>query len=225
MLETAQRQCRTNGRPAQAGEGYEDTDSALIARILRGERRAHDAFVQRYERLIYRILYRMGFSGEEVEDLRQQVFVHLWEHDCRRLRQWRGGGKFSSYLGIVVTRLAWDTRRSRPAIPTPSIMWEAEEGGGICAPPDAAWDPEAAALRGERAAAVQGALDRLSRRDRELIRRRHGHEQSYREIAAALEITVNHVGVALARAEERLRRTLCQCYPDLFAGEKFASRL
>ncbi len=41
---------------------------------------------------------------------------------------------------------------------------------------------------------------------------------SYREIAAAMDMTVTNVGVALARAEGRLRALVLERYPDL-AGQ------
>jgi DNA-directed RNA polymerase specialized sigma24 family protein len=48
-------------------------------------------------------------------------------------------------------------------------------------------------------------MGKLSERDRDLIHRRYYLEESYRDIAEALGLTVNHVGVALFRAESRLK--------------------
>jgi RNA polymerase sigma factor (sigma-70 family) len=53
--------------------------------------------------------------------------------------------------------------------------------------------------------ALKAALQKLSDRDRDLIHRRYYLEESYREIGIALGMTVNHVGVALFRAESRLK--------------------
>jgi RNA polymerase sigma factor (sigma-70 family) len=52
---------------------------------------------------------------------------------------------------------------------------------------------------------LKAAMKKLSERDRDLIHRRYYLEESYREIAESLGITVNHVGVALFRAESRLK--------------------
>jgi len=59
-----------------------------------------------------------------------------------------------------------------------------------------------------RVGALKAAIGKLSERDRDLIHRRYYLEESYREIANALGITVNHVGVALFRAESRLKLIL-----------------
>ena len=66
-----------------------------------------------------------------------------------------------------------------------------------------------------RSEIVKRGLGNLSVRDRELIHRRYYRDESYREIAEALGITVNHVGVALMRAETRLKLALQKHRGDL----------
>jgi RNA polymerase sigma factor (sigma-70 family) len=55
---------------------------------------------------------------------------------------------------------------------------------------------------------IERAFARLSDRDRYLIHHRFILEQSPSEIAAALGITTNNVGVALSRARRRLKKIL-----------------
>jgi RNA polymerase sigma factor (sigma-70 family) len=52
---------------------------------------------------------------------------------------------------------------------------------------------------------IETALSKLSSRDRELIHRRYYRDESYLDIAVALGMTVNNVGVSLLRALNRLR--------------------
>jgi RNA polymerase sigma factor (sigma-70 family) len=59
-------------------------------------------------------------------------------------------------------------------------------------------------------------LQELRPRDASLIRQRYFDSKTYREIAAALGMADNQIGVTLARAESRLRAKLRQSYPDLF---------
>jgi len=197
-----------------------DTDAALIGAVLRGEKRAGDVFVARFGRLIAAILRRMGLSQQDREDLYQQVFVHLWEQNGRRLSLWqaRGGGKFSSYLEVVVVRLAYDyqhrvVERSRA---TDSLdQFDETADRAACRLSAAAPDlTEVVACRQQKAA-IDQMLTRLSPRDAQIIRRRHYHEQSYRDISDALGIRVEQVGIVLMRAERRLRKHLTGAYPDL----------
>ncbi|MEM1179700.1 MAG: sigma-70 family RNA polymerase sigma factor [Acidobacteriota bacterium] len=66
---------------------------------------------------------RMGLSLEEREDLASETCLKLIDDDRRRLRQFRGEAKFSTYLRVLVTRVATDWIRQqrgnfRPAVKT-----------------------------------------------------------------------------------------------------------
>lgn len=193
-------------------------EQELIARILKGDTAAERWFVQRFESLIRHILREMRLAPQDQDDLFQQVFLHLWEDRCRRLGQWHGEGRggLVSYLRTIVKRQIFDSLRRRTTV-TISLSQVEEEGNTprfnfFHVPPG----PEAAAITQEQKRAVQTAIYSLLQRDAQLIRRRYYLGQSYKEIAAAMEMTVNHVGTALARAEKRLRFKLEERYPGLF---------
>lgn len=186
-------------------------DRELITRIVAGNPDAQEEFVTRFRRLIMAVLSRVNLPRQEREDLAQQVFVHLWEQNYRRLRSWNGShGKFCSFLGTVVTHLARDYRRRSATRPS---------NVGLESLPEPAIDPDydALLLMRQRRQAITRTLSNLRPRDASLIVYRHFHEQTYREIAATLGMEANGIGVALLRAEQRLRKRLCQDYPDLFA--------
>ena len=212
-------------------------DRRLIAGVLASDPSAQRRFVGRYDRFIHAILYRHlpGAERQEREDLGQQVYVLLWDNHCRRLRQWQGAGgtPFSAYLGTIVRHLIADHLRTkarslaRRMVFAPPLqqdaplscdteeMPESRQGG-------ATNDPQAALERKERLSALAAALNELSERDGYLIRQKHLQEKTYREIAESLGMTVNHVGVALSRAEKRLRRYLrrqnTEIFPEILEG-------
>ena len=197
-------------KPILLEKGSESADVELITRILAGDPGAQETFVTRFGRVIVAVLRRLRLSQEEREDLYQQAFVHLWENDYRRLRQWQGSkGKFSSFLGVVVIRLAYRTLRAHRPDPSwcQTVAWS-----GLLPQPEC----DTLVFEKQRQAAITSTLGSLRPRDAALITRRHYYGKSYREMSDELGITVNHVGVALSRAEERLRKRLCQDYPDLF---------
>ena len=71
----------------------DEDDAALVARCLRGEARAWAALVQRYQRLVYAIVRRIGLDEHAAADVFQTVFARLVQHlpriaDPHRLQAW-----------------------------------------------------------------------------------------------------------------------------------------
>jgi RNA polymerase sigma factor (sigma-70 family) len=176
-------------------------DRALIARVLAGNSRAADLLVNRFARFVWAILVRqLALPHDLAEDLFQEVFVRLWEDDYRRLRLWSAEGDFASYLAPIVRNLALDRLRANPDRHERPIESQ-DEWSDM----DGEADAEELAWIHEQREILCRAVGGLSERDCELFRRRYEQEQSYREIARAMNMTVNHVGVALARLTERLK--------------------
>jgi RNA polymerase sigma factor (sigma-70 family) len=197
-------------------------DRYLITRILLADTSAESVFIQRYDCFIRAIIYNClpGTHPQEREDLRQQAFVLLWENHCRRLRQWRSlpATPFKAYLAKIVRHLVVDHIRSNARYWRNRVDYCASSVSGCsdtdmedCLAPQMCRiesDPQCLLERKEQQLVIDTALATLSERDRALIYQKHLKEMTYREIAEALGITIGHVGVALARAELRLRRRL-----------------
>ena len=189
-----------------------ENDRRLIERLLADDRQAWEEFVRRFSGMVWRIL-RGGFrlSKDGAEDAFQEIFLRLQEDDLRRLRSWRAAAPLDAYLVVVVRRLARDCLRAeRRASPG------GEGGEETPDPPDPGPSPEELAMLAERRQAVQACRERLASRDRELLDLRYSLDLKYQAIAKRLKMTISNVGVALSRAEERVRRCLRDHYPDLF---------
>jgi RNA polymerase sigma-70 factor (ECF subfamily) len=175
-----------------------DDEVRLVSRLLSGDALALEQFVETYRRFITSILNRQpNLYSQDVDEVYQRFLLHIWEDGYRRLRQWRGTRSLRSYLGAIARNLARDYRRER------------HRNTDMAPDCDVAVMP-APQTRGDwgRVGVLKAAMGKLSERDRDLIHRRYYLEESYREIADALGLTVNHVGVALFRAESRLKLIL-----------------
>lgn len=191
----------------------------LLIRLLERDPEAQQQFVSCYEHLCYHIFRSMEVPRDDWEDLRQQVFVHLWDRDCHCLRRWQGEGKMGSYLYRVIVRITCDYKRRR--LQAPRLLSEAELASlNPFAPADQEIDLTGLIVRQVQAEAINRELGSLPVRDREVVWRKHGANQTYREIAAAMGLTVNHVGVILLRTERRLRERLQRGHPELFGEEE-----
>jgi len=166
-------------------------EARLVARVAAGDERALEEFISTYRRLILGVLRRqVSLSPEDADEVFQRFLIHVWENDFARLKSWRGTSSLSAYLATIARNLGRDFRRSAAL----QIITEISD---TPMPEDVS--------KVDQVTALEAAISRLSLRDRELIRRRYYQGQSYREIAEALQITVNGVGVALLRAERRLK--------------------
>ena len=169
-------------------------DERLVSRLLVGEAGAVEQFISEYRQFIYTIFVRyLNLRPEDADELFQRFLFHIWSDDFRRLRDWRGKTSLSAYLARIARNLAHDYRREG--------RFETHHIPDV--PLD---DPLLANI--ERREWIESALARLMERDRELIRRHFYLEQSHSDIAQALGITVNNVGVAFSRAKRRLKKVL-----------------
>jgi RNA polymerase sigma factor (sigma-70 family) len=195
-----------------------DEDRQLIDSILVGDQHAWEKIVQRFSGMVWRILRgRFHLAQDEAEDAFQEIFLGLQKHDFRRIRQWRGQAPLDAYIVVVVSRLAQDVMRKEHGGPIRVVDMEGEEGNKVD-PPDPGPDPLEVAELAERRHAVNTCRERLAPRDQELFKLRHDEDLAYRLIGKRLKMTVNNVGVALSRAEERLRQCLKQHFQELFSG-------
>lgn len=188
-----------------------DDDMTLLAGCIEGDRRALDAFVARYSRLVYfhvnNTLRRMRghLDLERADDMYQHVFVMLLEDDRRRLRLYRpdGGCSLASWIRIITIRAVINTlRRDKRTLslddderPIPV----ADEGA----------DPFTALVFGGHQrweAALPGLAEQLSGSDRLLLELIWERRLDASAIAAALQIKRNHVYVRKNRLIKRLRR-------------------
>src|SRR5690554_1343384 len=96
-----------------------DVDAALVARVQRGDKRAFDLLVLKYQRKIMRLLSRMIRDPAEIEDVTQEAFIKAY----RALPQFRGESAFYTWLYHIAINTArnWQSANNRRP-PTSSII-------------------------------------------------------------------------------------------------------
>ena len=86
----------------------DDPDAELVKRWQGGDDRAFEELIQRHERRVFRLLYRMMGSREDAEDLTQETFLSLHRHGHR----FRAESRFSTFVYRVAANAALNRRRS-----------------------------------------------------------------------------------------------------------------
>lgn len=171
-------------------------DRALVAAFLAGRREAFDVIVERHRRQVYQLCYRFVGNHEDAADLAQDVFVRAF----KGLRQFKG----QSSLGTWLYRVGVNACLNRLAVKRP----ETEAIDSSQHVDTRVVDPLESVLRGERAAAVRLAIDRLPPKQRATLMLRVYQELTHEEIAKVLGSSVGAVKANFFHALGNLRRLL-----------------
>lgn len=180
-----------------------DPDLHLVNECLSGNEAAWEELVRVHTRRVYSVCYRFTGTGEEAQDLTQEVFLRVF----RTLRSFRAGeGSFSVWLNRLTRNLLIDHyRRTRQDRATDSIeeqLPRIEESTAIESRADGM-------LAGREASEMlQAALQKLSPELRETVILRDVEELEYREIAQILNIPEGTVKSRINRGRAELARLL-----------------
>jgi len=88
-------------------EEAEEADADLIAKARDGDRDAFARLVGRHYGFVYRVAYRWCGRKADAEDIAQDVAIRLG----RAIRDYRGGGAFTTWLYAVTMNAARDAMR------------------------------------------------------------------------------------------------------------------
>ena len=200
------------GLPSRTGQLDPELDARLVERCLKGDQRAWDALVRRYERLVYGVARSYRLSDEDLGDVFQEVFSALHRglprlRDPRSLCRW-----LSSTTDRIARSIALRSRREQAR----SISTDDAEHGA----PELTAGGEAIGAdleRLEAQAMVRLALSALSERCRNLLTALY-HENptpAYLELSTRLGVPVGSLGPTRARCLDRLRSGLSALDPNL----------
>src|SRR6266516_432861 len=93
-------------------------DRELIVRAQAGDRSAHEAIINQFAPMVFRLISRFFRAREDVEDLAQDVFLKLFA----RIDQIRPDDNFPGWLARVTVNTCYDelrkTRRRKTAMET-----------------------------------------------------------------------------------------------------------
>jgi RNA polymerase sigma-70 factor, ECF subfamily len=170
----------------------DDPDAALVARSIAGDQGAFEVLVDRYERVLFGVAFRMLGNREDAADATQTAFVRAFE----RLATYDCEYKFFSWIYRILANECLNQLRARR--PSEPVSPEMVVGGGPLEQLEAA----------ERDRLVQDGLLQLTPEYREVITLRHFADLSYEEIGHTLGIPVKTVKSRLFTARQQLGRHL-----------------
>ncbi|MEN9790834.1 MAG: hypothetical protein RLZZ63_492 [Gemmatimonadota bacterium] len=185
------------------------TDVDLVQLALQGRDLGARELIRRYERPIFSLVLRMVGDREAAEELAQDTFIKA----LNRLDTYRTELKFSSWLFRIANNAAIDHLRRR-APETVSLdgdrraeSLEAAAEGAIQLA-DEGPSPLEALEASELGATIAEAIAQLRPAYRACVLLRFIEDQSYEEIAVALDLPIGTVKTHLHRAKLELQTLL-----------------
>jgi len=169
-------------------------DKELIVRAQAGDRAAHEAIVNQFSSMVFRLISRFFRSREDVEDIAQDVFLKLFA----RIDQIRPEDNFPGWLARVTVNTCYDelrkTRRRKAAMETYG--------------PEMAGEQTVAPAEPDSIGKARQALQRLDPKLRIPLVLKEVDEMSVEEIAKTMGLTQTNVKVRLFRARKKLQSIL-----------------
>jgi RNA polymerase sigma-70 factor (ECF subfamily) len=198
-----------------------DADALLVDRAKRGDPRAFEMLVVKYQRRIERLIGRMVRDSDLVQDIAQESFIRAY----RALPNFRGESAFYTWLYRIAVNTAkkalGDLKRDplllHSARPGAEDDDETSRGESELSDGEA---PDAILASKQIAAAVNAAIEALSEDLRQAITLREIEGLSYEEISEVMNCPIGTVRSRIFRAREfiaeRLRPLL-----DTRSGERW----
>ena len=180
------------------------TDAELVRGALDGSEPAFRGLVERYQRPVFGVIFRVVRNQARAEELAQDTFVKAF----RALHTYDSARKFSAWLLTVAHHVAIDEVR-KGTLDSVSLEMLTEEGSRTFEIPDTtAPTPAAQAERGELAEALRTAISCLRPEYRELVSMKYEQELDYEDIVEITGLPMGTIKSSLHRARKELQDQL-----------------
>ena len=184
-----------------------DADQLLVERVQRGDKRAFDLLVRKYQHRVIAVINRYVRDPDEAMDVAQETFVKAY----RALDRFRGESAFYTWIFRIAVNTAKNHIVSRGRRP-PDADIEVEEAehyeGGEWLHELA--NPENELFKDELERAVYRALEKLPEDLRTAVTLREFDGLSYEEIAEVMDCPVGTVRSRIFRAREAIDNEIRQ---------------
>ena len=177
-----------------------ETDRQLVQRAQRGDLRAFDLLVLKYQGRIAALVSRYISDASEVEDVTQEAFIKAY----RALDKFRGDSAFYTWLYRIAANAAKNYLVARGRRPGADATIEDAEVFGDTELVSESGSPEAVAMGDELAEVVEAALQALPEELRAALTLRELEGLSYDDIAYVLGCPVGTVRSRIFRAREAI---------------------
>jgi RNA polymerase sigma-70 factor (ECF subfamily) len=179
----------------------EPTDHQLVLRVQKGDKRAFDLLVLKYQYKLQAIVGRFIRDADEVADVTQEAFIKAY----KALPKFRGDSQFYTWLYRIAINTAKNylVSKSRRPANTDIDIEDAEQFANNDKLIDES-SPESSLMTDELAAIIKSSLKALPEDLRTALTLREFEGMSYEDISAVMDCPVGTVRSRIFRAREFL---------------------
>ena len=181
------------------------SDRELVERVQRGERRAFDLLVLKYQHRIAKLIARYVQDPSEVLDVAQEAFIKAY----RAIPRFRGDSAFYTWMYRIAINTAKNHLAAQARRPRESgvDVTDAEQFDGATSLRETS-TPEGLALTEEIQQTVIAAIEALPEDLKVAISLRELEGLSYEDIAQVMECPIGTVRSRIFRAREAINARL-----------------
>ena len=174
------------------------SDQKLVQLVLDGDSEAFGPLMERYEKQIYSLAYRLTNDPQEAQDLGQEALIKIYNS----LGKYDQQRPFFSWMYKVAVNQCYSILRRKKeehASLDSVINYTADDG-------EREFQPETFVESRENIKTVREALKELPEKYRIPLVLRYMEEMSYREIAETLELSLSAVESRIHRGKKLLMK-------------------
>jgi RNA polymerase sigma-70 factor (ECF subfamily) len=178
----------------------EEDDTALVLASQAGDQDAFALLVQRHQRRVFNLVYRMLQQYEEANEVTQETFLAAWQG----LPRFRRNALFSTWLYRIAYNCALKQIEQRKRDNALQVAIQAEQTDLIDSDEKVGAQLEAH----DRQKLVREQLSTLPAKYRIVLVLRHLQEMTYEEMAEILTLPIGTIKTHLFRARNLLKERL-----------------
>ena len=185
--------------------GEKNADQELVERVQRGDKKAFDLLVLKYQNRLVKLISRYVYDSEEVFDVTQEAFIKAY----RALPGFRGESAFYTWLYRIAANTAKNYLVSRGRRP-PGMDIDIDDAEQLLGDSDIKEyaTPEGLLRRDQIQTTVIQAMEKLPEDLRKAIMLRELDGLSYDEIAEQMQCPVGTIRSRIFRAREAIQNEL-----------------
>jgi len=175
-------------------------DQECIRRTIKGDNKAFEIIVRRYQKLVYNVVYQMMHDHETTADLTQETFLKAY----RALPSFKQGSNLKPGLLRIATNSSLNALRDTKPVDSLDLILEESPQDQ---PLDSRTPDDWAELQLTQRTIWQ-AIEELPIRHRQVFLLRYQHDLSLEEMSEVLGVSVPALKSLLFRIREKLRQRL-----------------